>query len=178
MLNKNEVAFHLPLLLIILLIGGATVGCGSEEEEAVESTAIESSVEESPVISNNPLANTSWRLAEIQSMDDATGTTRPDDPAKYTMRLNSDGTVNMVLNCNRANGSYTIEPSSDPSNGRFEFGPLAMTRALCPPPSLDGEIAAQAQWIRGYLLKDGNLYLSLMADGGIYAWEPDNDLSF
>ena len=26
---------------------------------------------------------------------------------------------------------------------------------------------------RGYLLRDGRLYLSLMADGGIYAWEPD-----
>ena len=120
----------------------------------------------------NPLAGTSWQLVEFQSMDDATGTLRPDDPSLYTLRLNGDGTVNMRLNCNRANGTWSIEPSADPSNGRFEFGPLATTKALCPPPSLDEMIAAQSQYIRGYLLKDDQLYLSLMADGGIFAWEP------
>ncbi len=121
---------------------------------------------------DNPLAGTEWRLVEFQSMDDAIGTARPEDPSLYTMRLNADGTVNMRLNCNRANGKWTAEPSADPSNGRFELGPLAATRALCPPPSMDEQIAAQSEYIRGYLLKDGRLHLSLMADGGIYTWEP------
>lgn len=123
---------------------------------------------------DNPLAETEWRLVEFQSMDDATGTVRPDDASLYTMRLNSDGTVNMRLNCNRANGSWSIEPAADADSGRFTFGLLAMTRALCPPPSMDESIAAQSQYIRSYLLKDGRLYLSLMADGGIYVWEPLN----
>ncbi len=118
------------------------------------------------------LAGTAWRLIEFQSMDDATGTVRPEPSALYTMRLHGDGTVNLRLNCNLANGSWTAVPSSEGSNGNFEFGPLAMTRALCPPPSMDESFAAQAQYIRSYLLKDGRLYLSLMADGGIYAWEP------
>ena len=118
-----------------------------------------------------PLADTDWYLFGIQSMDDAQGTTRPDDPSLYTMHLNEDGTVNMRLNCNRANGTWTIEPSADPTNGRFEFGPLAMTRALCPPPSLDERVAAQAEYVRGYMLKDERLYLSLMADSGILVWE-------
>ncbi len=118
-----------------------------------------------------PLADTDWYLFGIQSMDDAVGTVRPEDPFLYTMRLNADGTVNMRLNCNRANGTWTIEPSADPTNGRFEFGPLAMTRALCPPPSLDERVAAQAEYVRGYMLKDERLYLSLMADGGILVWE-------
>lgn len=121
------------------------------------------------------LAGTAWRLVEFQSMDDATGIVHPDNSSLYTMRLHSDGTVNMRLNCNLANGSWSAVPSSDASSGRFEFGPLAMTRALCPPPSMDVSIAAQAQFIRSYLLRDGRLYLSLMADGGIYAWEPLKD---
>jgi heat shock protein HslJ len=120
-----------------------------------------------------PLANTQWRLVEFQSMDDAQGTTRPSDPSLYTMRLNGDGTVTMRLNCNHATGTWSANPSSDPSNGQFSFGPLAVTQALCPPPSMDESIAKQCPYIRGYLLKDGRLYLSLMADGGIYAWEPD-----
>ena len=126
-----------------------------------------------PSSSANPLAGTVWRLVEFQSMDDAIGTARPDDASLYTMRLNSDGTVTMRLNCNRARGTWSAEPASDAASGRFEFGPLATTRALCPPPSMDESIAAQAGFIRSYLLKDGRLYLGLMADGGIYAWEPD-----
>ena len=125
-----------------------------------------------------PLAGTEWRLVEIQSMDDAVGTKRPADPALFTMRLGADGTVNMRLDCNRANGSWTATPSADPSNGQFQFGPLAGTRALCPPPNLDEEIMKQAQFVRGYMLKDGRLYLSLMADGGIFAWEPLPKLTF
>lgn len=125
-------------------------------------------------VSANPLAGTKWRLVSFQSMDDAIGTQRPDDPSRYTMQLGGDGTVSMRLNCNRAQGAWSAEPSGDGTRGRFAFGPLAMTRAICPPPSMDEQIAAQAGYIRGYLLKDGMLYLSLMADGGIYAWAPDD----
>jgi hypothetical protein len=88
------------------------------------------------------------------------------------MRLARDGTVTLVLNCNRATGTWTATPGADGASGQFTFGPLAATGALCPPPSLDEEIAGQAQYIRGYLLRDGNLYLTLMADGGIWAWGP------
>jgi heat shock protein HslJ len=106
-------------------------------------------------------------------MDDATGVTRPDDPTLYTMNLAADGTVSMRLNCNNATGTWSAEPGpTDPSSGPFTFGPLAATRALCPPPSMDESIVAQAEFIRSFLLKDGRLYLSLMADGGIYEWAP------
>ena len=71
-----------------------------------------------------------------------------------------------------AHGTWSTAPSANGSSGRFKFGPLARTRALCRPPSLDESIASQAKFIRSYLLKDGRLYLSLMADGGIYEWEP------
>ncbi|MGD8678088.1 MAG: SH3 domain-containing protein [Chromatiales bacterium] len=119
-----------------------------------------------------PLAGSEWQLVEFQSMDDAIGTIRPDDPSLYTMRLGADGIVSMQLNCNRATGDWLAEPSADGSGGSFRFGPLAATSAFCPPPSMDERITKDAGYVRGYLLKDGNLYLSLMADAGIYAWEP------
>jgi len=126
-------------------------------------------------LSANELKGTQWRLVEFTSMDDATGVKRPKDSSLYTMDLKSDGTVHMHLNCNYANGNWSAVPSSDGKSGQFTFGPLAATRALCPQPSMDEHIVSQAQYIRGYLLKDGRLYLSLMADGGIYMWEPIND---
>jgi hypothetical protein len=87
------------------------------------------------------------------------------------MRLNRDGTVTMRLNCNRARGTWSAAPGNNATSGHFEFGPLATTRALCPPPRLDEQIAAQSGFIRSYLLKNDRLYLSMKADGGIYAWE-------
>jgi heat shock protein HslJ len=124
-----------------------------------------------------PLAGTQWRLVEFQSMDDTKGTTRPSDGTLYTMWLHGDGTVTMQLNCNRAMGKWSANPSSDAASGRFEFGPLAATRALCPPPSMDESIVAQSAYVRSYLLKDGRLYLSLMADGGIYVWARDGSMA-
>jgi heat shock protein HslJ len=118
------------------------------------------------------LAGTEWRLVEFQSMDDAIGTIRPDDPSLYTMRLGADDSVSMQLNCNRATGVWSAKPSADGMSGSFRFGPLAVTSALCSPPSMDERIARDADYVRGYLLKDGNLYLSLMADAGIYVWKP------
>lgn len=124
-----------------------------------------------------PLAGTEWRLVEFQSMDDAQGTTRPGDGSLYTMWLHGDGTVTMQLNCNRATGTWSAQPGSDAASGRFEFGPLAATSALCPPPSMDESIVAQSRYIRSFLLEDDRLYLSLMADAGIYVWARDGSTS-
>ena len=118
------------------------------------------------------LAGTQWRLVQFQSMDDSIGEIKPDNPSLYTMSLNGDGTVQMQLNCNRAMGTWSADPATDGASGSFRFGTMATTKALCPPPSMDERVARDTQWVRGYLLRDGNLHLSLMADGGIYSWEP------
>ena len=119
-----------------------------------------------------PLAGTNWRLVRFQSMDDAIGVIRPKDSSAYTMTLDADGSVRMQLNCNRAMGTWSAAPASNAISGTFRFGPLATTKALCPTPSMDERVARDAQWVRGYLLRDGMLHLSLMADAGIYSWEP------
>jgi para-nitrobenzyl esterase len=53
-----------------------------------------------------------------------------------------------------------------------ELGPLALTRAKCPEGSLHDQIAKQWTFVRSYVIKDGHLFLSLMADGGIYEFAP------
>jgi heat shock protein HslJ len=119
-----------------------------------------------------PLAGTTWRLIEFQSMDDATGALRPRERGDYTLTLSADGTASLQLDCNRASGDWTAEPAPGDSSGTFQFGPLATTMALCPPPSIGEQIGAQLQWVRSFLIRDGRLSLSLMADGGILLWEP------
>jgi para-nitrobenzyl esterase len=43
---------------------------------------------------------------------------------------------------------------------------------MCPSGSLHDQIVKQWGLVRSYLAKDGRLFLSVMADGGIYEFEP------
>jgi heat shock protein HslJ len=118
------------------------------------------------------LAGTSWELVRFQSMDDSQGETLIDEPALYTVTFGIDGRTTMRLNCNRAMGSWQAAPAADGASGSLSFGMLAGTRALCPPPSLDEKLLRDLGYVRGYLLRDGELHMSLMADAGIYSWRP------
>lgn len=119
------------------------------------------------------LAGTRWRLVQFQSMSDEVGTLVPSDPHAFIMTLNADGSVAMQLDCNSANGRWNAEASADGDGGQFGFETIAATAALCAPPNLDERIARDTRYVRSYTLRDGRLHLSLMADGGIYSWEPD-----
>jgi len=117
------------------------------------------------------LADTTWKLVAIQSMDDAQGTTRIADPTRFTLHFGTDGRASLRLDCNRGTGNYEATPATDGS-GSLRFGPVATTRALCPPPQIDERVARDLGYVRSYLFKDGKLFMSLMADGGIYEWHP------
>jgi heat shock protein HslJ len=147
-------------LFLLSVVVAASCGCSDRSANADKAPAASEAPQAGPLAH---LAGTSWRLLEIQSMDHAIGTTKPDDPSLYTMRLNADGTVTMRLNCNRGNGTWSAKPVADGSSGTFEFGPIAATRALCPPPSLDEDekLATQMGYVRSYLLNDGRLYRPL-----------------
>jgi heat shock protein HslJ len=119
-----------------------------------------------------PLAGSRWELVSVQSMSDAQGTTRIADPSRFTVSFGADGRAAFRLDCNRAHATWTSIPGADGRSGRVEFGPIAGTRALCPPPSIDERLTRDLPFVRSYLLRDGQLHLSLMADGGIYSWRP------
>lgn len=118
------------------------------------------------------LAGSSWELVAIQSMDDAQGTTRIAKPETFTVSFAADGRADLRIDCNRGNTSWKANPSADSASGTFEFGPLATTKKMCPPGSLDQKLIRDLPSVRSYLIKNGKLYLSLMADGGIYEWQP------
>ena len=116
--------------------------------------------------SNSPsLAGTSWQLVKFQGSDGTTLT--PDDRSKYTIEFGADGQLTARVDCNRGRGTW-----KSAGTNQVEFGPLALTRAKCPAGSLHDQIVKQWGYIRSYVIKDGHLFLSLMADGGIYELEP------
>jgi heat shock protein HslJ len=110
-------------------------------------------------------AGTSWQLVRFQSMDDTVRT--PDDRAKYTLEFGEGGKLTARIDCNRGIGTWN---SSGPN--QIEFGPLALTRAQCPPGSLHDQMVRQWPFIGSYVMKNGHLFLALKMDGGIYEFEP------
>jgi heat shock protein HslJ len=139
-------------VILVSAAAAALAGCGS-------------------AAASDPLPGTTWRLVSIESMSDEQPTTTIDDPAKYTVTFGDDGRAAFQIDCNRGNGSWTAAAAASDS-GSLTFGPIALTRMMCPQPSVDAKVAADLGRVRSYLLSDGKLHLSLEADSGIMHWEP------
>jgi len=137
------------LLLAVLL-----AGCGAAAAQAPP-----------PASAPPSLAGTAWRLIKFQGGDDTI--LRPDDRAKYTLEFGANGTVGARIDCNRGSGTWT-----SPGPSQLTLGPLGLTRALCPPGSLHDRIVRDWSFVRSYVIQDGHLFLALIADAGIYEFEP------
>jgi para-nitrobenzyl esterase len=151
----------LPVLLTIACTerpGDTSVG------EAAESAANESVAAAPMADDGKALAGSAWQLLRINSMDDTVMT--PDDPAKYTLQFQADGRVAVRADCNRGSGTWQAHGAT------LTFGPLAMTRAMCPPGSLYDTFVAQLGYVRSFVLQDGNLHLATEADGSIIDFAP------
>jgi heat shock protein HslJ len=137
---------------------GASYTC-REEAWAMSQPQIEPPV---PV-----LAGTSWTLVSFQSPDDAVGTISPPNPERYTLAFEPDGRLSMQLDCNRGMGSWRVTSESE-RGGSLAITGGAMTRAACPPGSMDTRITSDLSRIRSFVLDGDRLFLSLEADAGIY----------
>lgn len=125
-----------------------------------------------PAGADSPLGATRWQLAEFRSMSDEIGVLKPKAPGDVQITFGNDARVTMKLDCNRGTASWSADAPADGNSGALTFGPVASTRALCPGANLGEHLAKNLEWVRGYLIRDGRLSLSLMADGGIYLFDP------
>jgi len=111
------------------------------------------------------LAGTKWKLVKFMGMNDSTKV--PKDLEKYTIAFGADGKVAVQADCNRGSGTW-----SSPEPSTLKFSQLATTMAMCPPGSLSNKFLGDFQYMRSWIQRNGHLYISLMADGGIYELEP------
>lgn len=99
-----------------------------------------------------------WAWQGTQMSDD----TRivPDDPARYTLEFQPNERVGVRADCNGGSGTYTLD------GNRLSFGPIALTRMMCPPGSKDAEYLRGLGQVSGYLFRAGDLVLTLKVDSG------------
>ena len=140
--------------LAALTLGAVLAACTSSPPAAPQTAAPAGGLEGS-----------SWRLVQINMSE---GAVRPAiDRSRYTIGFGTAGVLNVRFDCNRGRGSWKSAGAN-----QLEFGPLALTRAMCPTGSLHDELVRQWPNVRSYVVKDGRLYLSLVADGGTIEFEP------
>jgi heat shock protein HslJ len=84
-----------------------------------------------------------------------------DAPERYLVTFGSDGRVAIRADCNRGTGAYTIS-----DDHRIALGPIATTRAMCPPGSLSDRFVREIGRATSYFLRDGDLFLELPVDSG------------
>ncbi|WP_187276608.1 META domain-containing protein [Parahaliea maris] len=114
------------------------------------------------------LSGTVWQLVRIQSMDDTV--TEPAPDAVFSISFQADGRAALQVHCNRGMGKWLSA-----SQGQLRFGPLAVTRKMCAAESIDGRFLKELDFVRSYVLRDGQLYLATMADGSIIEFAPSAD---
>ncbi|MDG5488140.1 META domain-containing protein [Sphingomonas sp. BGYR3] len=115
-------------------------------------------------MSQPPLGNTRWQLVEFQSPNDRIGTISPAAPDRYKLDFQADGRLAMQLDCNRGMGQWRADGAT------LTMTSGATTRAMCPPGTWDMLIARDLGKVASYVVRDGDLYLALTDDGGIYRW--------
>lgn len=123
------------------------------------------SLDTEPARSADELVGTSWEMVRIQSMDDRSWA--PDDPSRYTLSFDPDGTAFMRLDCNRGRAAWVSERV-----GQLEFSPMVSTRALCRDNGLSERYAMQFEYVRSYVFEDSHLFLATYADGAIIEFRP------
>jgi heat shock protein HslJ len=85
---------------------------------------------------------------------------RPAEPARYTLRLEPDGSVRVQADCNGAGGQYRLEES------RIRIEITHSTMAACEPGSLDGVFLRDLPAAGVYFMKNGRLFIDLKYDTG------------
>jgi heat shock protein HslJ len=121
----------------------------------------------SPHSAASSLGGISWQLVKFQGGDDKL--LQPGAQAKYTINFDANGGMSVQIDCNRGHGTW-----KSPGPNQLNFGPLALTLAMCPRARLTDRLPKDWLNVRSYIIKDGHLFLSLVADGGIYEFEPIN----
>lgn len=133
------------------------------------STQVVGSVQQEATTTPTPsasqtLTGTVWMWTKSLFNDGKTVT--PDDPNKYLLKFNSDGTAAITADCNTVLATYTT------NGNQLTITPGPSTLVACPPGSQADEFVRQLGTVTSYFFKDGNLILEFKFDSGSMTFAP------
>jgi heat shock protein HslJ len=95
-----------------------------------------------------------WRLESMELAGAAAFV--PEDPSRFTVQFNADGSIGVRADCNQCGGSYTL------SDGRLTVGQMFCTLVACPT-NRGQEFASLLQGTTSLELEDGELEIESSA---------------
>ncbi len=143
------------ILLTCLLL--AVAACGGDDDDTGDT-------DDRGAGSDNPLIGATWEWQETVGGDDAV--VAPDDPARYTLAFNDDGTANIQADCNQVVASYSI----DETLLTIEPGPSTM--AACEEDSLSDPYIRMLAAASSYEMDGDDLVIALFDDAGTMRFSP------
>ena len=153
-----------PVLLLLL------AGCVAVNSPANSTSGADSSTP--PATDANAIIGQTWRLQEIQTANG--DVMRPEADAVYTLLLVEEGSATGQADCNAINATYTFDDSA------LTFGPIASTKALCPPGSLFDAYVQALSTGSDYVVTDDMLTLAYGtgdAESGALIFSADGSVS-
>jgi para-nitrobenzyl esterase len=140
-----------------LLLALLTVGCARSSERLAGAGA---------GVASSALAGTKWTLVQFTGR-------RNDDvrvPAaveNYDITFGADGKVAVQADCDAGTGLW-----STPERSVLKFSQLAIARGTCQPASMSYKFLRDVAHMNTYVVRNGRLHISLIADGGVYEFKP------
>ncbi|HRQ37677.1 MAG TPA: META domain-containing protein [Chloroflexota bacterium] len=110
------------------------------------------------------LTGTPWQW--VSTTDAAVGEVFVNDPTRYLIRFNTDGTAYIQADCNNVIASYTTDGSS------ISIMPGPSTMMACPEDSQADQFMAQLSNAVIYFIQNGNLFLDMPFDSGTMRFVP------
>lgn len=113
---------------------------------------------------NATLTSTPWEW--VSTTDPAQGPVAVNDPSRYVILFNEDGTAYIKADCNNVQATYTTDGNN------ISIAPGASTRMACPPDTMDSAFLQQLSAAAIYFINGGSLYMDLPADSGTMRFVP------
>ncbi len=105
-----------------------------------------------------------WQLTGITKVD---GNITINDPTRYTISFNADGTANLQSDCNVGGATYTLG-----EGGALTITPGVSTMAFCGPGSFDQIFLGGLTNAMGYRVEEGNLLIDMLYESGTLMFVP------
>lgn len=122
------------------------------EPESPEASKVDTSSSTAP-----DLVGAIWQWTELHNPD---GQSAIANPENYVLVFYPDGTLTLKVDCNSGRGTYTLD------GNRMTFGPIALTKMLCPPGSLHDPFLQWLGRVETFAVQDGKLILNLKDEAG------------
>ena len=140
----------------LLLAGGCQKKQDSAPAQSVDSSAVDARPGMRPVPAGTPAAGP-WHWVGTQTPVERIAVA---SPGNYTLEFLADSALVAQIDCNRGRGSYHVDGKA------IRLGPLAATRMMCPPGSMDAEFIKELDAVRVWFMNADTLMLDLFADSG------------